>query len=91
MEVYADEFGNGIENPSYDFDKDHLEDIEVWVNGVKREDAIVDDYNNSWRMVHLYIPITVSEHTESGSTESNPTENNFTITFNTNGGNNIDN
>ena len=52
-------------NPLYDFENvtdanNYIKNIEIWVNGVKRDDAIVYDYNTSWRMVHVYVPITVT-------------------------------
>ncbi len=59
FEVFAKPFGLDKENPDYDFDKDHLDEIDIYVNGVKRDDAMVRGYNNSWRLVHVYIPIEV--------------------------------
>ena len=83
LEIFADEYGNELENPSYDFDKDNLENIEVWINGTKRDDIVVNNYNQWWRMVHVFVPITVKKHIESSESQ-------YLVTFNTNGGNNID-
>ena len=41
IEVFAKQVGMDVENPDYDFDEDHLDQIEVWINGVKRDDVIV--------------------------------------------------
>ena len=59
IEVYAKQFGMDVENPDYDFDKDHLDQIEVWINGEKRDDVVVTNYNTSWRCVDVRIPATV--------------------------------
>ena len=59
FEIYANPFGNESENPVYDFDEDNLDKIEVWVNGVKRSDAIITYYNDSWRSVDVFIPVSV--------------------------------
>ena len=48
-------------NPEYDFDEDHLDEIEVWINGVKRNDAFVSGYNSSWRVVDVIFPITITD------------------------------
>ena len=74
--AYANPFGNNEENPAYDFDKDNLNSIEVWINGEKRTDVEVKGYNSAWRKVEIYIPVTVSEYT--GLTH--------TVTFDSNGG-----
>ena len=47
IEVFAEEYGMNRPNPSYDFDKDHLDQIEVWINGVKRTDVRVAGYNEA--------------------------------------------
>ena len=59
FEVFADPVGNEVENPEHDFDKDHLDEIEIWVNGVKREDAFILGYNSSWREVDVVVPVEV--------------------------------
>ena len=76
IEVYAKEYGMNVENPTYDFDKDNMDKIEVWINGEKRTDVEVGNYNDSWRMVHLSIPVTVTEYTGIM----------HTVTFDSNGG-----
>ena len=76
IEVYAKQFGMDVENPDYDFDEDHLDQIEVWINGERRDDAIVTNYNSSWRCVDVRIPATVE-----GSTETK-----YTVSFETYGG-----
>ena len=65
FEIFAKPSTNNSTNPLYDFENikdanNYIENIEVWVNGVKRDDAIVYDYNENWRMVHVYVPITVT-------------------------------
>ena len=50
-----------LENKEYDFDSEHLEDIEIWVNGVKRDDAYISYYNSSWRKVDVYVPVTITD------------------------------
>ena len=59
----ANPVGNNVENPAYDFDKENLNNIEVWINGEKRTDVEVKGYNSAWRKVEIYIPVTVSEYT----------------------------
>ena len=76
ISVYANPFGNNVENPAYDFDEANLNSIEVWINGEKRTDVEVKGYNSAWRKVDIYIPVTVSEYT--GLTH--------TVTFDSNGG-----
>ena len=76
IEVYANPFGNEVENPAYDFDGENLGNIEVWINGEKREDVEVKYYNKYWRCVDLYIPVTVSEYTGVK----------HTVTYDSNGG-----
>jgi len=60
FEIYAKPTGNGVDNPLYDFDENHLDDIEIWVNGVKRTDAFINSYNSSWRAIDVYVPIEVT-------------------------------
>ena len=48
-------------NPEYDFDGNHLDEIEVWINGVKRNDAIITGYNQAWREVDVVFPITITD------------------------------
>lgn len=60
FEVFAKPVGNELENPDYDFDKDHLDEIEIWINGVKREDAIILGYNSSWRNIGVFVPVTIT-------------------------------
>ena len=80
IEVYAKEYGMNVENPDYDFDEDHLDQIEVWINGVKRNDVIIKNYNSSWRYVDVCIPATVVEYTGIK----------HTVSFNTQGGSNVE-
>ena len=79
IEMYAMPVGTDIENPAYNFDKNNLNNIEVWVNGVKRTDVEIQNYNSSWRSVNILIPTTVSAYTGTM----------HTVTFNTNGGSSI--
>ena len=66
FEIFAKPSGRTNEtNPEYDFENTfdangHIENIEIWVNGVKRNDAFAANYNESWRMVHVFVPITVT-------------------------------
>ena len=61
FEIFAKPSGDSnMENPLYDFDANHLEDVEIWVNGVKRDDAFIWEYNSSWREVDVYVPITIT-------------------------------
>ena len=76
ISVYANPFGNNVENPAYDFDEANLNSIEVWINGEKRTDVEVKGYNSAWRKVDIYIPVTVSEYTSL----------NHTVSFAANGG-----
>ena len=80
IEVFAKQVGMAVENPDYDFDEDHLDQIEVWINGVKRDDVIVDNYNSSWRCVDVYIPATVVEYVGPKNT----------VSFNTQGGSSVE-
>ncbi len=64
FEIYANPFGNEVDNPTYDFDKDNLDEIEVWINGEKRDDVIVNGYNSSWREVDVIVPITIAHDEE---------------------------
>lgn len=59
----------------YDFDKNNLNSIEVWINGVKRTDAVVSHYNSATRGVQVNIPITVTTGTSKK-----------TVTYDFNGG-----
>ena len=59
--IFAKPVESDTLNPLYDFDSEHLEDIEIWVNGVKRDDAFAENYSVSYRRVDVYIPITVSD------------------------------
>ena len=59
IEVYAEPLGLEVKDPAYDFDPEHLGEIEVRINGEKRDDVTVDYYNASWRCVDVIIPITV--------------------------------
>ena len=62
VEVYAKPNGKSYDpNPEYDFDPEHLNEIEVWINGVKRDDAIVSGYNDAWREVDVIFPITITD------------------------------
>ena len=80
IEVFAKQVGMNVENPDYDFDEDHLDQIEVWINGVKRNDVRVTNYNSSWRCVDVYIPATVVEYTGPK----------HTVSFNTQGGSSVE-
>ena len=61
---------------SYAFDPEHPEDVEIWVNGVKRDDAYIYVYpGNQWEYVDVVLPFTVEEYT--GSTVN--------VTFDTEG------
>ena len=51
---------SGSNNPLYDFDKNNLGDIEIWVNGEKREDAFAYLYNSYSREVDVLVPVTVT-------------------------------
>lgn len=62
-------------NPPYDFDANNLDKIEVWVNGVKRDDAIVAQHNDFWRSARVYVPITIT-----------PKGNTYWVKFEANGG-----
>ena len=59
FEIYAAPFGLNSENPIYDFDENNLDKIEVWVNGIKRDDVIIYYYNDSWRSVDVFVPVPV--------------------------------
>ena len=61
FEIYAKPTGNNVDNPIYDFDAEDLENIEIWVNGVKREDVLVRNYNGSWRAIDVFVPIEVTK------------------------------
>lgn len=60
FEIYAKPTGLNVDNPLYDFDEENLENIEIWVNGVKRTDAFVSGYDDSWRAVDVFIPVPVT-------------------------------
>ena len=79
MDVMANPYQMDHENPPYDFDRNHLDEIEVWVNGVKRSDAKVQDYNEHWRSVYVSIPVTVEVGTL-------PSAVSYYVTFEANGG-----
>ena len=67
FEIFAVPSGDTNDpNPEYDFEditdeNHHIENIEIWVNGIRRDDAFAYDYNEAWRMVHVYVPVTVSD------------------------------
>ena len=62
IEVFAKPSGTSYSlNPEYDFDEDHLDEVEVWINGVKRNDAIVTGYNSAWRVVDVIFPVTITD------------------------------
>ena len=62
FQVFAKPSGDSyMPNPLYDFDGENLEDIEVWVNGVKRDDVLIKFYNDAWRMIHVFVPVTVTD------------------------------
>ena len=58
FDVYAKPEEFDSLNPLYDFDEEH---IEIWVNGVKRDDAFADDYDDRNRKIDVYIPVTVTD------------------------------
>ena len=61
FEIFAKPTGSSyMSNPEYDFDENHLDDIEIWINGVKRDDAYIKGYNDAWREVDVFVPITVT-------------------------------
>ena len=61
---------------TYAFDPEHPENVEIWVNGVKRDDAYIYIYpGNQWEYVDVVLPFTVEEYT--GSTVN--------VTFDTEG------
>ena len=61
---------------TYAFDPEHPEDVEIWVNGVKRDDAYIYIYpGNQWEYVDVVLPFAVEEYT--GSTVN--------VTFDTEG------
>ena len=48
---------------AYAFDPEHPEDVEIWVNGVKRDDAYIYIYpGNQWEYVDVVLPFTVEEY-----------------------------
>ncbi len=61
---------------TYAFDPEHPENVEIWVNGVKRDDAYIYIYpGNQWEYVDVVLPFAVEEYT--GSTVN--------VTFDTEG------
>ena len=61
---------------AYAFDPEHPENVEIWVNGVKRDDAYIYIYpGNQWEYVDVVLPFAVEEYT--GSTVN--------VTFDTEG------
>ena len=61
---------------AYAFDPEHPENVEIWVNGVKRNDAYIYIYpGNRWEYVDVVLPFAVEEYT--GSTVN--------VTFDTEG------
>ena len=42
----------------YYFDTENLNDIEIWVNGKKYDNVIIQGYNESWNSIGLYIPVS---------------------------------
>lgn len=73
FEVFATPHGTNSTNPLYDFDSENLGDIEIWVNGEKRDDAFANNYNDAWRKVDINVPITVSDGKLSQTIEFNYT------------------
>ena len=58
--VYANPYEMNAKDPDYDFDKDNLSSIEIYVNGIKREDAFIDEYYSTSRRVDVFVPLSVS-------------------------------
>ena len=49
---------------TYAFDPEHPENVEIWVNGVKRDDAYIYIYpGNQWEYVDVVLPFAVEEYT----------------------------
>lgn len=67
MDIFAKPYGTNVVNPDYDFDKNNLGNIEVWINGEKRDDVtVIDYYNSAWRCIDVSIPVSVTgAHTHS--------------------------
>ncbi len=61
IEVYAEPLGLELKDPAYDFDPEHLGEIEVRINGEKRNGVTVTGYNEVWRCVDVVIPVTVEK------------------------------
>ena len=48
---------------AYAFDPEHPENVEIWVNGVKRDDAYIYIYpGNQWECVDVVLPFAVEEY-----------------------------
>ena len=61
IEVYAEPLGENVPNAAYDFDAERLSEIEVLIDGEKRNGVTVTGYNEVWRCVDVVIPVTVEK------------------------------
>ena len=44
---------------SFDTTDDNYKNVEVWLNGVRRDDAVIYAYSDSWKEIRAYIPVEV--------------------------------
>lgn len=51
----------GVSEKDYIFD---LENLEFWINGIKRTDVVVRKYNDSHKGIGIEIPVNVAEYKE---------------------------
>ena len=61
--VYAIPYGENVKSPPYTFDWNNLDDIEIWIDGELRTDAVVSSYDEDWRLIRIRFPVTVVHET----------------------------
>ena len=61
--VNATPYEENMYLPPYTFDWNNLDDIEIWIDGVRRTDAKVSSYDKAWRLIRIQFPVTVVNET----------------------------